>query len=216
MNKVIKNETEYKETLVALERLLDRDPAPEMPENEELELLTLLVQDYESRSYQLVPPDPVEAIRFRMDQQNLTSRDLIPYIGSRSKVSEVLSRKRPLTISMIRALHSGLRIPASVLIQERDQEEDPDFLDWDRFPIKEMIDRGWIDAPDNPNPFRPEELLRPLFGAVGYLRLQTILCRSSSHVRSARAMDEYALMAWSARVLALASKTPVTVQYKPG
>ena len=91
MNKVIKNETEYRENLIALENLLDSDPSSGTPENEELELLTLLVQDYESKRYQFVPPDPVEAIRFRMEQQNLTPRDLIPYIGSRSKVSEVLS-----------------------------------------------------------------------------------------------------------------------------
>ncbi len=129
MNKVIKNETEYRENLIALENLLDSDPSSGTPENEELELLTLLVQDYESKRYQFVPPDPVEAIRFRMEQQNLTPRDLIPYIGSRSKVSEVLSGKRPLTMSMIRALHSGLRIPASVLIQERDQEEEINAID---------------------------------------------------------------------------------------
>ncbi len=211
MNKVIKNETEYEETLVALERLLDRDPAPGTPENENLDLLTLLVQDYESRSYQFVPSDPIEAIKFRMEQQNLTPRGLIPYIGSRSKVSEILSRKRPLTISMIRALHSGLGIPASVLIQEQDEE-----LDWERFPVKQMLDWGWITAPAHPGPISAEDILRPLFAAVGSLEPQTILYRSSSHVRSGRAMDEYALKAWLARILTLASKKPLSVKYKPG
>ncbi len=215
MNKVIKNETEYEGILTALEGLLDHDPAPGTPENERLELLTLLVQDYESRSYQLIPPDPIEAIKFRMEQQNLTPRDLIPYIGSRSKVSEILSRKRPLTISMIRALNSGLKIPAGILIQARGQE-DSDVIDWGRFPIKQMVDWGWIAAPKPSESKKPEDILRPFLAAAGSLRPQSILCRSSCHVRSAREMDDYAFTAWSARVLALASKNPVAVQYKPG
>jgi HTH-type transcriptional regulator/antitoxin HigA len=217
MNKVIRNEADYEETLSVLENLMDRDPVAGTPEFDQLDLLTLLIQDYESRQYQFVPPDPVEAIKFRMEQQNLTSRDLIPYIGSRSKVSEVLSRKRPLTLSMIRALHSGLRIPASVLIQEQDQEEEVD-IDWDRFPIKQMIAWGWITAPDDPSSMRSEEILSPFFAAAGPLRPQAILCRSSatsSHIRSARSMDDYALIAWSAQVLIRASANPTVAEYKP-
>ena len=213
MNKVIKNKTQYEETLFALEKLLDRDPAPGTPENEELELLALLIQDYESRQFEFAPPTPIEAIKFRMEQQNLTPRDLIPYIGSRSKVSEVLSKKRPLTLSMMRALHSGLRIPASVLIQEQDEDEEAD-IDWDRFPIKQMIAWGWITAPSSQ--VRSEEILRPFFAAVGDLKPRAILCRSSSHVRVARSMDDYSLTAWSARVLAKASVSPPVVQYEPG
>ena len=213
MNKVIKNKTKYEETLFALEELLDRDPAPGTPENEELELLALLIQDYESRQFEFAPPTPIEAIKFRMEQQNLTPRDLIPYIGSRSKVSEVLSKKRPLTLSMMRALHSGLGIPASVLIQEQDEDEEAD-IDWDRFPIKQMIAWGWITAPASQ--VRSEEILRPFFAAVGDLKPQAILCRSSSHVRAARSMDDYSLAAWSARVLAKASVSPLVVQYEPG
>ncbi|MFC1968344.1 ImmA/IrrE family metallo-endopeptidase [Chloroflexota bacterium] len=211
MNKVIKNEEEYKETLVTLERLLDIDPTLGTPENEKLELLTLLVQDYESRSYQSIPPDPVEAIKFRMEQQNLAPRDLIPYIGSRSKVSEVLSRKRPLTISMIRALHSRLGIPASVLIQERNGK-----LNWDRFPIKQLVNWGWITVPKYIGSISTEEIIRPLFVAAGSLEPQEILYRFSSHVRSGRAMDEYSLKAWSVRILALASKKPLSTKYRPG
>jgi len=212
-NRVIKNKTEYEETLLALENLLDRNPVLGTPEDEELELLTLLVQDYESKQYQSVLPDPIEAVKFRMEQQNLAPRDLIPYIGSRSKVSEVLSKKRPLTLSMIRALHSGLGIPASVLIQEQDEDEEID-IDWDRFPIRQMIAWGWITAPETR--ISPEEILRPFFASVGDLKPQAILCRSSSHVRSARSMDDYALAAWSARVLARSSASPLAVEYKSG
>ena len=216
MNKVIKNEADYEETLSALEGLLDLDPASGTPENEKLELLTLLVEDYESRQYQFVPPNPIEAIKFRMEQQKLTPRDLIPYIGSRSKVSEVLSGKRPLTLSMIRALHSGLGIPASVIIQEQDQDDKMN-IDWDRFPVKQMIAWGWIPAPAYPASTRSEEILRPFFAEVGTPQLQAaVFYRSSSHIRSGRSMDDYALTAWSARVLVRASSNLPTVQYKPG
>ncbi len=118
MNRVIKTDDEYKKTLIVLESLLDQNPAPGTPENDELELLILLVQDYESRINQFVPPDPISAIRFRMEQQGLAPKDLIPYLGSRSKVSEILSGKRTLTKSMVRSLQSGLEIPAEILIQE--------------------------------------------------------------------------------------------------
>ncbi|MDO9333718.1 MAG: ImmA/IrrE family metallo-endopeptidase [Dehalococcoidales bacterium] len=216
MNKVIRNHIDYEEALLALEKMMDCDPDIGTSEADELELLSLLIQDFESRSYKFVPPNPIEAIKFRMEQENLTPRDLIPYIGSRSKVSEVLSGKRPLTMSMIRALHSGLRIPANVLIQEQNANEETEIIDWDKFPIKQMIDWGWIASPQHPSSLNAEELLRPLFAGAGSLRPQSILLRSSNHIRSARSMDEYALRAWAARVLALASKNPVEVQYKPG
>lgn len=211
MNKVIKNETEYEEILIALESLLNLDPALGTPESEKLDLLTLLIQDYESRSYRPALPDPIEAIKFRMEQQELSPRDLIPYIGSRSKVSEVLSRKRPLTIAMIRALHSRLGIPASVLIQEQNEE-----LNWERFPIKQMMDWGWITSPAHPESISAEDLLRPLFKAAGPLEPQTVLYRSSSHIRAGRKMDEYSLKAWSARILTLASKKPRIANYRSG
>ncbi|OGN93672.1 MAG: hypothetical protein A2Z75_04190 [Chloroflexi bacterium RBG_13_50_10] len=213
MGRVIKNKIEYEETLLTLENLLDLDPAPGMPENEELELLILLVQDYESRQYEFVPPDPIQAIKFRMEQQNLTSRDLIPYIGSRSRVSEILSGKRPLTLAMMRALSSGLGIPASVLIQEQEERKEVD-MDWDRFPIKQMIAWGWIAPPKSRA--SSEDILRPFFAAAGDAKPQAILCRSSTHIRAARSMDDYALAAWSARVLAKAEASRSMVQYKPG
>ena len=212
MNKVIENETEYGETLSSLEGLLDLDPAPGTAENEKLELLTLLVEDYESLQYEFIPPTPIEAIKFRMEQQKLNPRDLIPYIGSRSKVSEVLSGKRSLTLSMIRALSAGLGIPANVLIQEQNQDD----IDWDRFPIKQMIAWGWIPAPEHPRSTRSEKILRPFFAEAGNLQLQAVFYRSSSHIRSGRSMDDHALTAWSARVLVKASENPPTVKYKAG
>lgn len=215
MNKIIKNRTDYDEALSAVENLLDLDPSPGTPENENLELLTLLIQDYEARNFQIVPPTPTEAIKFRMEQQNLSQRDLIPYIGSRSKVSEVLSGKRPLTISMIRALHSGLGIPADILLQEQDQGELME-IDWNRFPIKQMISWGWIKAPDQPKSYDAKDILLPYFEKIGSINLQSALCRSSIHVRSARKMDDYGFTAWTARVLEKAMKVTSSTKYSPG
>ncbi len=119
MIKLIKSEPDYKAALAAISDLIDLDPDVGTPEADQLELLALLVQDYESKAIKKTLPVPIAAIKFRMEQQNLTQQNLVPFIGSRSKVSEVLSRQRPLTLSMIRALHSGLGIPAKVLLHER-------------------------------------------------------------------------------------------------
>lgn len=215
MNKIIKNRADYDEGLSVVETLLDLDPSPGTPENEKLELLTVLIQDYEMRNFQLVPPTPIEAIKFRMEQQNLTPRDLIPYIGSRSKVSEVLAGKRPLTVSMMRALHSGLGIPANVLLQEQDPSELME-IDWNRFPIKQMISWGWINAPDQPKSYNAKDILLPYFEKVGSINLQSVLCRSSTHVRSARKMDDYGFAAWAARILEKAMSVATSTQYSPG
>ena len=128
------------------EKLIDADPAPNTQEADRLDLLILLANDYEAKEFPTELPDAVEAIKFRMEQQDLAPRDLIPYIGSRSKVSEVLARKRPLTLSMVRALHERLHVPAKALIQQAELlepvKEEPD---WNRFPVRHMVSRGWID-----------------------------------------------------------------------
>lgn len=121
MNKIIRTEADYRESLGKLENLVDLNPIQRTPESEELDLVALLIQDYESQRFHFATPDPLEAIKFRMEQQNFAPRDLVPYVGSRGKVSEILSGKKPLTLSMIRALHSGLGIPASALIQAQER-----------------------------------------------------------------------------------------------
>jgi HTH-type transcriptional regulator / antitoxin HigA len=114
--KVIKTEAEYEATMARVEEIFDAKPGT--PTGDELELLLLLVEKYEDKAFPIDLPDPITAIRFRMDQQNLKPKDLIPYIGSKSKVSEVLSGQRELSLTMIRKLVSGLGIPAEVLLQE--------------------------------------------------------------------------------------------------
>lgn len=112
--KVLKTEEEYETALAEIEKLMDST----RPDRDRLELLVLLVSTYEEARYPIDLPEPIEAIRFRMEQMGLKQKDLIPFIGSRSKVSEVLSRQRPLSINMIRKLHEGLGIPAEVLLKE--------------------------------------------------------------------------------------------------
>lgn len=112
--KVIKTESECAAALARIEKLMDAQP--NTPEGDELELLSVLVHDYEENAFPIDKPDPVEAIRFRMAQRDLQPKDLIPFLGSRSRVSEVLSGRRNLSLKMIRALVGGLGIPADVLL----------------------------------------------------------------------------------------------------
>jgi HTH-type transcriptional regulator/antitoxin HigA len=86
------------------------------PEGDELEILALLIEKYEDQHFPMPPSDPIEAIKFRMEQQGLTPRDLEPFIGTSGRVSEVLNRKRKLSLSMIKRLHEGLRIPYESLL----------------------------------------------------------------------------------------------------
>ncbi len=117
--KVLKNEADYEAALAEIETIMDSA----QPNVDQLELLALLVRDYEDKHYPVDLPDPVEAIRFRMEQMGLTRKDLEQYIGSKSKVSEVLNGKRRLSLSMIHALHQGLGIPAEVLLGKQDTAE---------------------------------------------------------------------------------------------
>jgi HTH-type transcriptional regulator/antitoxin HigA len=112
--KVIKTESDCAVVLARIEKLMDA--RPNTPQGDELELLSLLVHDYEERAFPIERPDPVAAIRFRMEQQGLKPKDLVPLLGGRNRVSEVLSGRRNLSLKMIRALAAGLGIPAEVLL----------------------------------------------------------------------------------------------------
>jgi HTH-type transcriptional regulator/antitoxin HigA len=114
--KIIKSEKTYEEALALVETLMDAKPGSK--QEEELELWSLLIEQYEKEHHPIGDPDPIEAIRFRMDQLGLHRKDLEPFIGQKSKVSEVLNRKRPLSLPMIRSLHSYLGISAAVLVRE--------------------------------------------------------------------------------------------------
>ncbi len=117
----IRNDADYKASLLEISTLMDLDPDAGSPDGDRLDILATLVQAYEAKHYPIDPPDPIEAIKFRMEQGGLSVKDLVPLIGNSNRVYEVLGRKRALTLPMIRRLHKQLGIPAEVLIAERDK-----------------------------------------------------------------------------------------------
>lgn len=117
----IKTETDYEDALAEIEQLFEANPGT--LEADRLEVLTTLVESYENQHYAIPLPDPVEAILYYLESRGLTRRDLELYLGSRARVSEILNRKRPLSLEMIRRLHDGLGIPAEVLIQPYEKAE---------------------------------------------------------------------------------------------
>ena len=116
--KLIKTEQQHAEALARVSELMDKELVVGSQEADELEVLALLIERYEQEAFPIDAPDPIDAIRFRMEQLGLIKKDLIPFIGSASKVTEVLNGTRQLSINMIRRLSEGLDIPAQVLIRE--------------------------------------------------------------------------------------------------
>ena len=214
--KPIRTEKDHKRALARIDEIFDAEEGT--PEGDELDVLVDLVMYYESKTVDIGFPDPISAIEFHMDQAGLTQRDLIPYIGSRSKVSEVLSGKRDLTMSMARALHEHLGIPADVLLQKPGAEFDValDEIEPRRFPLKEMAKRGWVpqirDLIDH-----ADELLRGLIDQAGGPQVAALpLYRKNGHRRINAKTNPYALRAWCWRVLALANQNPPQTNYRPG
>jgi HTH-type transcriptional regulator/antitoxin HigA len=113
--KPIRTEEDYEQAMAQIEAIFEAQPGT--PEFDLLEVLSILVETYEDEHYPISPPDPIEAIEFHMDRLGYSRRDLESYIGSRARVSEILNRRRPLTLAMIRRLQLGLGIPAEILLQ---------------------------------------------------------------------------------------------------
>ncbi|MFZ3235131.1 MAG: helix-turn-helix domain-containing protein [Stellaceae bacterium] len=113
--KPIRSEADYEQALAEVERLWGAGSGT--PEGDRLDILATLIDAYESEHHPIDPPDPIEAIKFRMEQQGLTRKDLEGLLGTRTRVAEVLNRRRGLSINMIRRLHDALGIPAEVLIR---------------------------------------------------------------------------------------------------
>ena len=160
--------------------------------------------------------DPVDAIKHYMEQKGFTQRDLVPMIGSRSKVSEVLSGTRAITMPMARALHRHLEIPAESLLQEpvvriTDQADE---MDWRRFPLTQMAKRGWIESSgklrDN-----AEELVRDLMQRAGGSQHVNAMYRKNEQNRSNAKTDPYGLNAWCWQVLAQANENNWDAPYLP-
>lgn len=116
MVKPIHNKKEYKQALARMYELMQMDVRKGMPEADELKLLTLVLVDYEEEHYPIPPPDPIEAIKFRIDQMGLPPSTLHRLLGSRQRSSDILNRRRKLTLPMIRRLHKELKIPMETLV----------------------------------------------------------------------------------------------------
>ena len=215
--RIIKTEEDYDAALARIDELMDAKSGTS--EGDELDLLSHLVELYEETAHAIGLPTPIEAIRFRMEQQGLRQKDLCSCIGSSGKVSEVLSGKRTLSKSMITKLHEGLGIPLEVLLQApgKDSTDESPLNDWARFPFREMSKRGWISLPSGKVPSSDAEarkLLKPFFEPV----LSSIANKMAArqHVRSGSKLDPYALFAWRAKALLIAREEGTLPAYVSG
>lgn len=216
INRLIKNKRDYNAALSRIEQLMDAKSGT--AEIDELELLTALVEMYEEQNFPISPPDPIDAIKFRMDQLGLGQKDMVPFIGTKSKVSEILNSKRPLTLAMMRSLSKGLGISAEVLLKEAgsdfpDQIQD---MEWSRFPLIEMAKRCWIPKVDDLKE-KAEELLRGFIKQAGGLETIPQAClRQGKKGRYNPKMDLFALTAWCIRVQSLARENSLKTKYVKG
>lgn len=222
MVKIIKNKKDHENAMNRIAELMTIDPAPGSAAGDELELLAHLVEDYETKHHDIGLPTPLEAIWFRMEQQNLRPKDLISYLGSASRVSEVLGGKRQLSLEMIRKLNKGLGIPTEVLVQQAQrngtQRSKALVKGVSEFPMvifKEVFQRGWLrfrgtlaDAKE-----RAELLLKDFlcFGtaphAIPALNRQALRGRSTD--------NSLALLAWKTRILRVAATKRLKGKFDP-
>ncbi len=209
----IRTEQDYDAALARVEELMnmDRDESAD----DELDVLTTLIEVYEDKCYPMDAPDPITAIKFRMEQLGKSPRDLDMIFGSRAKTSEVLNGKRELTLKMIRALHEHLGIPAKILIREGEGlPEVPGSIDIDRFPAKEMARRGWVTVTGDTKD-RVEEVIHELIaGAGGREALPQALFRQGG--RANAKTDVHALQAWCLHVLNVARRAGLEGRYRTG
>lgn len=214
--KIIKSEEDYNIALNRIEEIFDAKPGS--PEFDEMELLVKLVEIYEDEKYPISAPDPISAIKFRMEQQGLKNKDLIPYIGSKSKVSEVLSGKRALSLNMIRKLNEGLGIPAEVLIKETGKTlPDSSIMKHGiNFPFTEMFRRGWFkdffNGTLNEAKELKEELLIQFIGPFKINDFALCYNRKSDNTKSENIDD--ILMAWRIRVMNIAANEKLPIWNK--
>ena len=223
--RAIRSEEDYDAALARITELIDALSGSEGqvddvddPNRVELDVLTDLVELYEERHHPIGFPDPTSAIMFRMDQTNLTPRDLVPFIGSRAKVSEVLSGKRAITMSIARALHQHLGIPADVLLQEPGISLPGTLtgLDYARFPLRAMANAGCIPHIQGLKD-HAEELITDLMERAGGRAFAAApLYRKNDSRRVNAKTDDYALRAWCWQVLAQARENQSSVDYQAG
>ncbi|HEU4634729.1 MAG TPA: ImmA/IrrE family metallo-endopeptidase [Edaphobacter sp.] len=202
--KVIRTEEQYLAYLREVQDLMARQPAAGSAEGDRLELLTVLIEAYENSKFPIESPEPVDAILFRMQEKGLKQADLVAYFGTRSRVSEVLAHKRPLTVQMIRALSIGLGISAETLVglsaPEDYATQSKTSVDWSKFPFKEMARRGWLSDLSAKAKTSVEELVKRFIEDAG-LQFGAAAFRRNIGGEAVSPTTRYALYAWLARVI---------------
>ena len=216
--RVIKTDAQYGSALARLSDLMDKDIKAGSELEEELDLLVVVIRDYERSKVAAPIADPIEAILFRMDQQGLQKKDMVPYFGSLPKVSEVLSRKRPLTLAMMRKLHTGLHIAAETLLQGGNDIDLSEITSWDpgKFPLKAMWKRGYFKRSFDTLSKVKDHAEEAIHEFMQSAQLQPARLRAPLHQRGVRTMDEYALLAWQVAVLKKARASKRTHDYISG
>ncbi|SCX47631.1 HTH-type transcriptional regulator / antitoxin HigA [Variovorax sp. EL159] len=182
-------------------------PALGTPESDRLELLSVLIESYERNKYPIELPDAIDAILFRMKEKGLRQTDLIPYLGTRSRVSEILGRKRALTVQMIRELSLGLGISTETLVGVHSQgiEKSESEIQWDKFPIKEITQRGWVSGVLNKGAENIEKAVKDFIEEAG-LNFGVASFRRRVSGDATTPTTKYALYAWLARAVLLARR----------
>jgi len=213
----IHSDDDYEIALAQIQDLLNA--RKDSPEADVLDILLALVRDWEQQQgYKLLPPDPIAAIKFRMEQQNLSQRALMPYIGSLSKISEVLSGKRSLSLAMIRSLSTGLGIPAEVLLKAPAPSTPKEIQELckepARFPLKEMKKRGWFSTYSYDLKDQAEELLNEWLGQLNDIRPPVAVFPRAT--RQTAKTDKYALFAWCVKILLKANEVKTAKKYTKG
>lgn len=197
---VIKSDAQYRAYLGEIGRLMALDPEPTSSEGRRLELLALVVETYEKERYRIPLPNPVDAILFCLEQKGLQQKDLVPLIGSKSRVSEVLSGKRRLTLKMVRNLSAHLDISAAVLIEEPQPKHKLLEAEAPLAVVREIVKRGWV-AGGRVTAKNAKDFVAQLLGKVGMQEPEPAYLRGSIHASIAGQVNLYAINLWIARVL---------------
>ncbi len=200
--KVIRTEEQYHRYLEEVQSLMALGGALDAKQCDRLELLTVLLEAYENTKFPVEAPDPIDAILFRMEEKGLKRADLVPYFGTSSRVSEVLGRKRPLTVQMIRALSLGLGLSADTLIglATTESTERKGEIDWSKFPIREMAKRGWLESLATKSKTAVEDVVKSFIADAG-LQFGAASFRRTLAGEANSPTTQYALYAWLARVI---------------
>ena len=201
----IRSDADYQLAMARIESLMDLEH-PTRDQEDEIELLSLVIEAHERKTVSIDPPDPIEAIRFRMDQAGLKAADVAHCFGGRSRVYEVLNGRRALNVNMMRALHEHLGIPTDILLRRPGARlPEPSGHDWKQFPIREMMKRGWLPTLKRiaaSGEALIDTFLSRSFGADRAFALPSFRQGSRQNAKA----EPYALAAWCCQAMVLSSE----------